>query len=692
MTKITPEHLARGAFVYVRQSTNDQVLNNHESRRRQYGLVDRARTLGWAAVEVIDDDLGRSGSGITRPGFEKLLAAICEGRVGAVVSIEASRLARNGRDWHTLLEFCGLVGTLIVDEDGIYDPRHPNDRLLLGMKGTMSEMELSLFRQRSLEALKQKARRGELFLTVAIGYLKAAHDRIEKDPDRRVQQAIALVFAKFSELQTVRQVHLWMRQERLPLPATEYGPEGRKVVWKLPVYNTLHHLLTNPIYAGAYVFGRTGSRITIEAGRKRIVRGFRKDRSTWDVLIRDHHEGYIDWVEFERNQRLISDNANGKSFLSRGSIRRGEALLAGLLRCGHCGRKLHVAYSGKNGSAGRYHCRGGHLNHGGDPCISFGGMRIDRAVGAEVIERLQPLGIEAALGAMEARRGESEEKRRQVELALEQARYEAARARRQYDAVDPDNRLVAAELEQRWNERLLAVRALEDERDALAASSHTPLTQAERERLLALGADVESAWHSPGAAPATRKRIIRTLIEEIVVRVEDDALCLVIRWMGGDHTPLRVRKNRAGQHRWSADADVVELVTVLARQVPDKAIAAILNRSGKATGRGNGWTRSRVNSLRHHRGIPPYRDGERAERGEVTLEGAAGVLNLSEATVRRLIQQKVLPASQYCKGAPWVIRAADLEGEAVKRAAEARRLRHPPSDEQRQNTLDFQRD
>ena len=210
--------------------------------------------------------------------FEKLLAAICEGRVGAVVSIEASRLARNGRDWHTLLEFCGLVGTLIVDEDGVYDPRHPNDRLLLGMKGTMSEMELSLFRQRSLEALKQKARRGELFLTVAIGYLKASHDRIEKDPDRRVQEAIALVFAKFAELQTVRQVHLWMRQERLPCRRPNMVPEGRKVIWKLPVYNTLHHMLTNPIYAGAYVFGRTGSRITIEAGRKRIVRGFRKER------------------------------------------------------------------------------------------------------------------------------------------------------------------------------------------------------------------------------------------------------------------------------------------------------------------------------------------------------------------------------------------------------------------------------
>src|SRR5512136_1075059 len=254
MTKITAEHLARSAYVYIRQSTADQLAHNHESRRRQYGLVDRAKQLGWSNVDVIDDDLGRSGGGIARPGFERLLATICDGRVGAVLAIEASRLARNGRDWHTLIEFCGLVGTLIVDEDGVYDPRHPNDRLLLGMKGTMSEMELSLFRQRSLEALKQKARRGELFLTVAIGYLKTAHDRIEKDPDRRVREAIALVFTKFAELQTVRQVHLWMRQQRLPLPATEYGPEGRKVVWKLPVYNTLHHMLTNPIYAGAYVF------------------------------------------------------------------------------------------------------------------------------------------------------------------------------------------------------------------------------------------------------------------------------------------------------------------------------------------------------------------------------------------------------------------------------------------------------
>jgi len=689
MTKITAEHLASGAFVYVRQSTADQILNNHESRRRQYGLADRARALGWTQVEVIDDDLGRSGSGVARPGFEKLLAAICEGRVGAVVSIEASRLARNGRDWHTLLEFCGVVGTLIVDEDGVYDPRHPNDRLLLGMKGTMSEMELSLFRQRSMEALKQKARRGELFLSVPIGYLKTSHDRIEKDPDRRIQEAVALVFAKFAELQTVRQVHLWMRQERIPMPAVTYNPAGRAIAWKLPVYNTVYHMLINPIYAGAYVFGRTASRITIQDGRKRVVRGFRKDQSKWEVLLPDHHDGYISWAEFERNQRLISDNANGKSFMSRGSVRRGGVLLAGLLRCGHCGRKLLVAYGGTKGEVGRYHCRGSHLNHGGDRCISFGSLRIDRAVGAEVVERLQPLGIEAAVGAIEAQNAMSAEKRRHIELALEQARYEAARAARQYDAVDPENRVVAAELEHRWNERLLTVRGLEAELDELMRGTPTTLTTADRERLLALGADVERAWNSPGATAATRKRIIRSLIDEIVVRVEQDALAVVVRWQGGDHTSLNVHKNRTGEHRWSVDTDVVEIVIVLARQMPDQAIAAILNRAGKTTGKGNGWTRSRVRSLRNHREIAPYREGERQERGEATLDEAAQKLNVSPSTVHRMITTGILPGRQLCKGAPWIIRATDLEQEGVKRAADDRRSRRPASGDPRQKTLIF---
>jgi DNA invertase Pin-like site-specific DNA recombinase len=293
MSKISAEHLCRQAYVYVRQSTLDQVHNNVESQRRQYGLVERARALGWSEVQVIDEDLGRSGAGIHRPGFERLLAALCQGQVGAVFCLEASRLARNGRDWHTLLEFCRLVNALLIDEDGIYDPRQPNDRLLLGMKGTLSEMELSTFRQRSQAALRAKAKRGELLSTVAIGYIRTSDDRLEQDPNERVRAGLALVFRKFRELGSVRQVLVWLRQERIELPSVAYSPHGRQVVWKLPVYNTVLKILTNPIYAGAYAFGRTKTHTRVEQGRKRMTKGCRQAQQDWEVLIVDHHEGVL---------------------------------------------------------------------------------------------------------------------------------------------------------------------------------------------------------------------------------------------------------------------------------------------------------------------------------------------------------------------------------------------------------------
>jgi DNA invertase Pin-like site-specific DNA recombinase len=518
MTKITAEHLARSACVYIRQSTADQLLHNPESRRRQYGLADRARQLGWTRVEVIDDDLGRSGGGTARPGFERLLAAICEGRVGAVLAIEASRLARNGRDWHTLIEFCGLVGTIIVDEDGIYDPRHPNDRLLLGMKGTMSELELSLFRQRSQEALKQKARRGALILGAAAGYVKVGRDRIEKNPDQRVQDALKLVFTKFAEFQSARQVHIWLRDEGIELPVKSRSGEARGIVWRLPAYNIVHNILTNPVYAGAYAFGRTTSRVSVENGRKRVRRGVYRPMAEWDVLIKDHHEAYITWDEFERNQRVIANNATGKgSAMVKGAVRRGELLLPGLLRCGHCGRKLHVFYSGK---LGRYNCYGARTNHGTARCISIGGLSIDAAVSQEVLRVLKPLGLDAAVKAIETQTHETSAAQRQLELALVQARFEAAHARRQYDAVDPANRLVAGELERRWNEALQAVHTIEGEIAVMAARKPPPLGEKERSQLMQLGADLELAWSHPAATVATRKRILRTALNEIVVRKE----------------------------------------------------------------------------------------------------------------------------------------------------------------------------
>jgi DNA invertase Pin-like site-specific DNA recombinase len=660
MSKITTEHLARSAYVYIRQSTADQLTHNHESRRRQYGLADRARQLGWTTVEVIDDDLGRSGGGTARPGFERLLAAICEARVGAVLAVEASRLARNGRDWHTLIEFCGLVGTLIVDEDGIYDPRHPNDRLLLGMKGTMSELELSLFRQRSQEALKQKARRGALILGVAAGYVKVGRDRIEKNPDQRAREALQLVFSKFAEFQSVRQVHIWLRDEGIELPVKSRDGEARGIVWRLPAYNIVHNILTNPIYAGAYAFGRTTSKVSVEQGRKRVRRGVHRPMTEWDVLIKDHHAGYITWEEFERNQGVIANNATGKgSAAVKGAVRRGELLLPGLLRCGHCGRKLHVSYSGK---LGRYSCYGARTNHGTARCISISGLSIDSAVGAEVLRVLKPLGIEAAVKAIETQTGRTSAAQRQLELSLQQARYEVAHARRQYDAVDPANRLVAAELERRWNDALQTVHRIECEIASIVAIRPPPLGERERQELMRLGADLELAWSHPAATAATRKRILRAALNEIVVRKEGTVINMVLHWKGGDHTALQVklRLNAAGRHHWPPPDDTIALVRQLARLMPDRQIARLLNRSGKLTGYGNGWTEQRVRGFRNHHDIAVYRDGEWADRGEITLDTAAQIIGVAKMTALRMIRRGDLKGRQACKGAPWVIKAEDV--------------------------------
>ena len=685
MNKITTEHLARSAYVYVRQSTADQLTHNHESRRRQYGLANRARQLGWTAVEVIDDDLGRSGSGIARPGFERLLAAICEARVGAVLAIEASRLARNGRDWHTLIEFCGLVGTIIVDEDGIYDPRHPNDRLLLGMKGTMSELELSLFRQRSQQALKQKASRGALILGVAAGYVKVGRDRIEKNPDQRVRDALQLVFSKFAEFQSARQVHIWLRDEGIELPVKSRDGEARGIVWRLPAYNIVHNILTNPIYAGAYAFGRTTSKVSVEQGRKRVRRGVHRPMAEWDVLIKDHHEAYIAWDEFERNQRVIANNATGKgSATVKGAVRRGELLLAGLLRCGHCGRKLHVSYSGK---LGRYNCYGARTNHGTERCISISGLSIDAAVGAEVLCILKPLGIDAAVKAIETQTSETSAAQRQLELSLQQARYQAAHARRQYDAVDPANRLVAGELERRWNEALQAMHRIEGEIAAIVAAKPPPLGERERQQLMQLGADLELAWSHSAATAATRKRILRTALNEIVVRKEGAVINMVLHWQGGDHTALQVklRLNAAGRHHWPPPEDTIALVRELARLMPDRQIARLLNRSGKPTGYGNGWTEQRVRGFRKHHDIAVYRDGEWAERGEITLDAAAQFIGVAKMTALRMIRRGDVKGQQACKGAPWVIKAEDVAAFAARK-----RSTGPVTSNPTQQTFDFQ--
>jgi len=685
MTKIASDHLARDAYVYVRQSSMDQLLNNPESRRRQYALTTRARALGWENVIVIDDDLGRSGGGTARPGFERLLAAICGGAAGAVFALEASRLARNGRDWHTLLEFCALVNSLIIDEDGIYDPRLINDRLLLGMKGTFSELELSTLRQRSQEALRLKAARGDLHTVVAIGYRRGADDRLEQDPDRRIRETLSLVFRKFREIRSVRQLVLWLGQEGIDLPTAVHGPQGRTVRWGSPRYHAVHRLLTNPVYAGAYVFGRTASRTRVEDGRKVITHGVVRRREEWTVVIRDHHDGYISWAEYDRNQITIAGNANMKGAMVSGSVRKGNALLVGLLRCGRCGRKLKVLHHSRRDA--RYVCST-HIDPSTEKgCTVFSNMRVDAAVSAEVLRAISPLALEAALQLIIDRKETGNERLRQAELALQQARYEVAHARRQYDAVDPDNRLVAGELERRWNDRLAAVAQLEDQIRSMSCEQPSAVSDDERTMLLALAEDLPALWNHPAASVETHKRILRAVLKEIIVTAEAGRLHLVLHWQGGDHTRLEVMKNRSGQNRWKTDVATEQLVCELARLLPDHSIAPVLNRLGIRSAKGQTWTQLRVRNFRGAHQIPVYREGERAERHELVLSEAASRLGVHKMTIVRLIQDGLLPARQVCAGAPYAIREDDLARPAIRQAiAKGRSVSSDP----RQENLSFQ--
>lgn len=669
-SKITDWHRQRTAYVYVRQSTLTQVHENQESRRLQYNLVDQARRFGWSQVEVVDEDLGRSGSGrVVRPGFERLVSAVCLEEVGAVFALEASRLARNSRDWAHLVDLCGLTGTLIVDGEGTYDPRDSNDRLLLGLKGTMSEWELSVLRQRSHTALRQKAERGELFTTLPIGYLRSREDRCEIDPDRRVQEAIRLVFQKFDELGSVRQVLLWFRGEEVELPAVEYGPFGRTVVWKLPVYNSLHEILTNPTYGGAYAYGRTKSRTSVVNGRARKTRGIAVKQEHWSVLIPDHHEGYVGWEQYRENQGRIAENAAMKGLMNgRGAVRRGRALLAGLLRCRRCGRRLHVTYSGRRGDVPRYSCRGASVNHGVGTCISFGGIAVDRAVEEAVLAVMEPGAVEAAVAAVTEVEDSRSERRRMVALKREQARYEAERARRQYDAVEPEHRLVAEELERRWNHALAVVAGLEAEAEALEVSERQEALSFDRAALLALAEDLPRIWRHPGTDMRLKKRIVRTLIEEILVDVDAEAyrVDLVLRWSGGIHTRIRVRKNRTGEHRHRTDRETVELVRDLARVLRDGDIARALNRLGRRTGRGHGWNAHRVTSLRNYHEIPVFDAEARRREGLMTLEEAAQALEVSPPVIHRLLRSRTLPGEQIIPSTPWSIRSDDLQLPAVQ--------------------------
>lgn len=663
--------LQRKAVVYVRQSTPQQVQSNLESQRRQYELVEVARRRGFAHVEVIDDDLGRSASGaVQRPGFDRLVAALCAGQVGAVLCLDASRLARNGRDWHHLLELCGLVEARVIDLDGVYDPCRPNDRLLLGMKGSISEFELGIIRSRIYEAARSKARRGELRVSVPIGYTWDRLIGLTLDPDRRLQEVIRLVFAKFRELGSARQVLLWMAAEGLHFP---YPTDGRTLTsfeWRPIRYRNVIAILKNPFYAGVYAYGKSEKRTEIVDGRARKSYGHRKPMDAWEVFIKDHHEGYIGWAEFERNQAVLAGNAYGKAGDTK-SGRGGRALVAGLICCARCGRRLTVAYRGRS-PLPVYRCDTPNLQLGQQRCFSFGGRRIDEVVAAEMLRAVAPMAIEAAMEAERMLKDESHDRRRIAEMELSQAQYDASLAERRYAACDPDNRLIAAQLEKAWETALQRVEACRQRLDGMQA----PAISDVRPDFAGLADDLSAAWKAKRTTMRTRQRLVRALITEIIADVDTAAgeIVLVFHWKGGQHSEVRIKKPKTGEHGCHTADEAIAIMRSMAGRWSDQDIAASLNRMGIPTGQSKTWTARRVGDIRRVRGIHGYRSAEKD--GEwLTMRDAAAKLGVSHHQIRKLIHAGVLKSEQIIPDAPHQIRAADLDTEQV--AAALRRKGRP---------------
>ncbi|MGE5137759.1 MAG: recombinase family protein [Gemmatimonadota bacterium] len=672
--KVTASHLHRPAVIYVRQSTLMQVERNTESTLRQYDLASRAQALGWprSAVTVIDEDLGISGaSAAGRSGFTQLAVQVGLGQVGIVLSLEVSRLARNNADWYRLLDLAGMTDTLIGDADGIYHPAIFNDRLLLGMKGTMSEAELHILRARLDGGIRNKAARGELRRGLPVGLVWGEADgEILQHPDEAVRGVIAVIFEQFTGCGSVRGVWLHLREEGLKLPLQRHGhltaaqAARQQITWVEPAYHAVHNVLTHPAYAGAYTYGR--SRQVKYAGQDGLPRTRRRvvPQTEWEVLIKDHHAGFIDWDTYQANQARIRKNIRPMAHQpGTGAVREGCALLQGLATCGTCGRKLAVYYEGKHKATPGYYCTGtGHIIDGrGTRHLRVGGVAIDTAVTSAFLAALEPVALQACLqAAQQIEQGHDtalEQHRRQVEAA----RFAAAKAERRYQAVDPENRLVARGLEAAWEKALTELATAEAELTSRQAARPAALTVAERAAILALGDDLQAIWDAPSTTGKDRKQLLRTLLDEVNITVHRDhdsgRADLVLRWKGGAITELAIPIKRTPPRRLRTDEDTVGLVRRLAVHYPDAKIAGILNRQGRTTARGLSFTGGRVQTLRFHYSISCYQPGQAPPEGELlTVTQAAAKLGLAPSTLHRWLGDGFIAGEQLTPGAPWRIR------------------------------------
>ena len=645
--KIGTDHLARDAFLYVRQSSLRQVMENTESTQRQYGLRERAVALGWPRerIHVIDNDLGRSGAKAEhRDGFQYLVTEVALGHAGIVLGLEVSRLARNNADWHRLIELAALSHTLILDEDGIYDPAHFNDRLLLGLKGTMSEAELHVLNARLQGGIRNKARRGELELALPIGLVYDAEGVVALEPDRQIQGSVRLLFETFREGGSATSVVKRFAQEGLLFPRRIRRGVGKgEVLWGPLNHSRVLQILHNPRYAGAFVYGRTRSGRTAELRPTTL----KVPRESWEVLIPDAHVGYLTWEEYERNQTTLKQNATGFGSIARGSTpREGVALLQGRVVCGRCGARMRVRYQQVAGRLEPYYqCAEAAVQRAAALCQSIRGQAIDEAISALLLETVAPAALEVALAVQEeiaARIAQAEELR---QAQLERARYEAELARRRYLAVDPANRLVADALEADWNDKLRHLDALEREHEHQRQADQGLLSEEARQQILGLAKDFRRVWNDPATVPLERKRMVALLIEDATLIKEQD-IRIHVRFRGGRTTSLTVNRPQSMALVRKTRSEVVEALDRLLETHTDREAAVALNERGYRNWQGQSFTPKKVSLVRRTYGLKSRFERLRA-RGLLTGEEMAHRLGVSTTTVHTLGRTGLLPRHLY---------------------------------------------